>query len=135
MTRRMLLALAAAATLAGCASYDDRGRYGYDDRRGYDYDDYRYEGSDYARRGGNPFRGSGAHLLDPWLAETREGQQLVRMGWRGARNGRIDEALAHRVNIWFRRYADADRDLCLTDEEIRVALVLAVEGPRRYPRR
>ncbi|MDP8994446.1 MAG: hypothetical protein M3N07_05605 [Pseudomonadota bacterium] len=119
MARRLVLACAAAAALAGCATYDrgDRG--------------YRYEGDAWAtRHGGGPFTGPGAALLDPWLAETREGQAIVRMGWRGARDGWIDPQTAHRANIWFRRYADVDRDLCLTDAEIRTALVTGAHGDR-----
>ena len=44
----------------------------------------------------------------------------------------ISEATADRANIWFRRYADTNRDLVLTDPEIRIALVTA---SRRYLRR
>jgi hypothetical protein len=128
MRGQFVLAAAATAALAGCTTYGDGyGRGGYED--------YRYEGRDYSRGRGNPFRGPGAHLLDPWLAETREGQRLVRMGWPGSRDGRIGVDLAHRANLWFRRYADSDRDLCLTDAEIRIALVMAAHGPRRFARR
>ncbi|HEX8527996.1 hypothetical protein [Allosphingosinicella sp.] len=127
----LVWAAAAAASLAGCATtYDDYGR-----RGGYGLgDDYRYEGSAYARRGGGPFDGPGADVLDPWLAETDEGQQIVRMGWRGVRDGWIDEDVARRANVWFRRYADEDRDMCLTDAEIRTALVTAARG-HDYARR
>ena len=112
-------ATAAAAALGGCATYD-----------AYSDGGYRNEGSDYARHGGGPFRGPGADTLDPWLAETEEGQTLVRMGWSGIREGWIDEDVAERANAWFRRYADEDRDMCLTDAEIRTALVTAVLGDR-----
>jgi len=113
MARRLFLALGAAAALAGCATYD------------HGYGDYRYEGDAYGRDGDGPFRGPGADLLDPWLSETEEGSRLVRMGWRGAEDGWLDEETAERANIWFRRYADTNRDLCLTDPEIRIALVTA----------
>lgn len=111
--------LAAAAALAGCATYDRGGER-----------DYRYEGSAYDRRGGGPFDGPGADLLDPWLAETEEGAIIVRAGWSGARDGWIDEEVAERANAWFRRYADHDRDMCLTDAEIRTALVAASRDHR-----
>jgi hypothetical protein len=120
---RLVLALtAAAAGLAGCATYDDRS-YGGRDRG---YGDYRYEGDAWGeRRGGGPLRGPGVDLLDPWLAETEEGSRLVRAGWEAARGGFVDEETAERANAWFRRYADHDRDMCLTDVEIRSALVWA----------
>lgn len=109
---RLILALAAAGGLAACTTYDDYGS-----------GRYRYEGSQWgARHGGGPLRGPGVDFLDPWLAETREGQDIVRSGWRRARRGWVDVRTAERANVWFRRHADADRDLCLTDEEIRSAL-------------
>jgi hypothetical protein len=120
---RLILMLAAAA-LAGCATYDD-GYGGHDDGRG-GYGRYRYEGSAWnARRGGGPLRGPGVEGLDPWLAETREGSVIVRLGWERARGGFVDRDVAERANAWFRRYADSDGDWCLTDAEIRAALVWA----------
>jgi hypothetical protein len=114
---RLILTLAAAATIAGCATYDDgRGGYGR----------YRYEGSAWNARGGSgPLRGPGVAILDPWLAETREGGVIVRSGWEAARGGFVDPDVAERANAWFRRYADTDRDWCLTDAEIRAALTWA----------
>ena len=120
---RMILPLAAAGLLAGCATYGDYGDGAY-----------RYEGSAWAARHGGSLRGPGADRLDPWLAETDEGQALVRAGWRGARRGWIDERTAHRANVWFRRHADVDRDLCLTDDEIRSALISGVRH-LQYARR
>ena len=109
---RFVLALAAASALAGCATYDDYGS-----------GRYRYDGSAWAtRHGGGPLRGPGVDRLDPWLAETEEGWAILRAGWRRARRGWIDERTAERANVWFRRQADSDDDLCLTDEEIRAAL-------------
>jgi hypothetical protein len=126
---------AAAAALAGCATYDGYGYGGGYDGGGQSYDRYRYEGSAWSgRRGGGPLRGPGVDRLDPWLAETPEGAAIVRSGWRGARRGRVDARTAERINIWFRRYADGDRDLCLTDAEIRLALVLAARHVERVRR-
>ncbi|HYJ29346.1 MAG TPA: hypothetical protein VEW25_03290, partial [Allosphingosinicella sp.] len=93
---RLILVLAAAVSLAACATYGHRGGHG-------GYGAYRYDGSAWAaRHGGNPFHGPGADLLDPWLAETDEGRAMVRAGWRGARRGRIGRETAERANIWFR---------------------------------
>ena len=129
---RLILALAGASALAGCATYDGYGRH---DGSGYDYGRYRYEGSAWAGpRGRGGLRGPGVDILDPWLAGTEEGRRMVRAGWRSAARGRVDEATAERANRWFRRYADANRDLCLTDEEIRRALAFgAIQlGRRRF---
>ncbi len=120
-----LVSLAAglgALAAAGCA-YD-----GYHDRPG-PYG--AYAGSDWAgeRR---PFlgelHGPGLDILDPWLKETREGRAIVTLGWRGTEGGFVSEDVAHRVNIWFRRYADENGDMRITDPEIRTALVAAA-GP------
>src|SRR3712207_5528948 len=100
---RVILGLAAAAALAGCTTYDD-------DRS----DRYRYEGSDWSERRGSPLTGPGADRLDPWLSETEEGWAILRNRWT-RRGGWIDEEGAERANIWFRRFADVDGDLCLTD--------------------
>ena len=122
--------IAATLSVAACAYYDEGYGYGYGppppEMR---FGDFRYEGSDYLRgrwRGHRAyFRGRGADLLDPWLAFTPEGRRIVSLGFSEARNGRIREETAERANIWFRRYADSNFDLCLTDEEIRIALVQA----------
>ena len=84
--------------------------------------DFSYSGSEYL------LNGEGVEVLDPWLADTREGQTIVRTGFRDAADGYVDEEIAHRANIWFRRYADTDGDLMLTDAEIRLALVQASAG-------
>lgn len=126
---RLILVAAAASTLAACATY---GPGGY----GGGYGDYRYDGTAWtSRHGATPLRGPGARLLDPWLAETEEGRAIVRSGWRGARRGRIGRETAHRANVWFRRHADRDGDLCLTDEEIRAALAWGALHLARYGRR
>ena len=64
-------------------------------------------------------------MLDPWLRETREGQAVVTMGFNEAVEGVISEPVAQRANTWFRRYADQNCDMRLTDAEIRTALVSA----------
>lgn len=114
--------------------YDDRhgDQYGYE---GYSYGGYRYEGRDYDPRRYDRmqpyFRGRGAGMLDPWLAYTREGQAALST-YVNLRDGYIDEQTADRVNVWFRRYADTNRDMRLTDGEIRVALIQASRN--RYNR-
>jgi hypothetical protein len=123
MRTRAFLTMAAgmaALTLSGCATYDGYGA-------GPAYGDYRYEGSDWrdAPRYAGPLHGPGIGILDPWLRETREGRDIVTLGFGDAREGFVSAETAHRANIWFRRYADTDRDMCLTDPEIRVALVQA----------
>ncbi|MFN3945514.1 MAG: hypothetical protein ACK4K7_11355 [Allosphingosinicella sp.] len=129
---------AAAAALAflglsGCA-YDG---YGYDPGYGPAgaYGDYRYDGHDW--RGGprerfaGPLHGPGLGVLDPWLRDTREGNDVVTLGFSEAAQGFVSPEVAHRANIWFRRYADTNRDLRLTDAEIRVALVQAARDHDR----
>jgi hypothetical protein len=110
--------LAAALGVAACSTYYDEGY-----RRG--YGGYGYDGRDYQRIGNDCrfFRGGGAERLDPWLACTREGRGIVRDRFDRDRDRRIGRATADRANIWFRRHADGDRDMRLTDREIRAALV------------
>jgi hypothetical protein len=69
--------------------------------------------------------GPGVAILDPWLRETREGQAVVTLGFNEAIEGVISEPVAQRANAWFRRYADQNCDMRLTDAEIRTALVAA----------
>ncbi|HEV2746030.1 MAG TPA: hypothetical protein VGW34_01870 [Allosphingosinicella sp.] len=106
------------------------------DRR---YGEYGYVGRDFAEDrahgGRGRYGGEGGDALDPWLAQTRDGQDIVRMGFDEDNDGRVEGDTAERANSWFRRYADTNRDLRLTDEEIRVALRQAVRdrpwpGPR-----
>lgn len=131
------MALVAAASLAGCATHYDR--YGYRDWYGggpaYHGDDYQARDHQYGPiAAGMPFfRGDGASVLDPWLAFTPEGRDIVSRGFH-SRDGRISMKTAHRANIWFRRYADTNNDLALTDPEIRTALVQAarMSGDRSY---
>ena len=116
---------AAAIGLSACASYGPaHGPPGY-------YGDYAYMGEAYRHRGADRgrFFGPGARIIDPWLADTEEGWYIVTRGFRGAHEGYLTEDVAHRANIWFRRYADADNDMRLTDAEIRRALAWVVTGP------
>jgi hypothetical protein len=111
----------AALGITACETYYD-GHDGYG-RGG--YGGYDYVGRDYERLGNDCgfFRGSGGDLLDPWLACTSEGQGIVRRGFDSDDDGSIGRDTADRANIWFRRHADTDRDMRLTDPEIRAALV------------
>ena len=69
--------------------------------------------------------GPGVALLDPWLLETEEGRAVVTLGFSEAADGIVSEDVAHRANVWFRRYADENCDMEITDAEIRTALVTA----------
>ncbi|MGQ0661706.1 hypothetical protein [Sphingosinicella sp.] len=111
MRTKFFAALGAAALLAGCA-YDMEHAYA-----GAAWDGDRPEVDE--------LDGPGVEILDRWLAETREGRAIVTIGFRDAAEGEVSEDVAHRANIWFRRYADSDHDMRITDEEIRIALVAA----------
>jgi hypothetical protein len=127
MRRAMTAALLVAALgVTGCATADRMAGPGH--ARG----DYRYTGENYQRLGNDcpAFGGAGGRMLDPWLACTREGQDLVRYRY-GRESERLNPAMADQLNIWFRKHADTNRDLCLTDPEIRTALVNAVRWQRR----
>lgn len=121
MRRSVCFALIAAGGLAACTS-DDRGsghaRIGFISEPR-----HAYEGE---------LSGPGLAILDDWLKDTREGKVIVTMGWREAGRGVVSEDVAHRANIWFRRYADRDHDMTVTDAEIRTALVA---GAGRWTRR
>ena len=115
MSKRAITLLTALGAMAagGCATTDDQ---------------IAYNGGDY----GGPrqpyageLQGPGVALLDPWLLETPEGRAVVTLGFSEAANGMVSEDVAHRANIWFRRYADENRDMRVTDPEIRTALVTA----------
>lgn len=112
--RTLLLATlgAAALGLGGCATYDMERAYA-----GAAWDGERPEVDE--------LEGPGVEILDRWLAETEEGRRIVTSGFQDAAFGNVSEDVAHRANIWFRRYADTDHDMRITDEEIRVALVTA----------
>jgi hypothetical protein len=114
-----------AVGVSACAVYDDYayGR-GY---HGHRYGEYRYDGRAYSgwSRGPDMFTGGGAPLLDPWLVQTEEGRAVVSRSFDEGASGRISPDSAHRANAWFRRHADQDRDMRLTDQEIRIALAEA----------
>ncbi len=120
--RLLVPALVSMLALSACTT-------GYGHHRG---GDPHYRGSEW--RGLHPsaprphlgeLSGPGVEILDEWLRDTDEGRAILSLGWREARRGEISEDIAHRANIWFRRYADQDRDMVLTDPEIRIALVAA----------
>ena len=134
MRRRTLFTLWALAGVSACA-------WGYDDY--YDAPGWTAAGPMPAYRGRAwagpppaprmPFQGAlsgpGVAQLDDWLKDTPEGRAIVTLGFRDAANGVISVETADRANIWFRHYADTNRDMILTDAEIRTALVAA---SRRY---
>jgi len=128
--RHIVLALALLASPAAAQDFPD-GPYdvpGVDDRDRADrYRDAAietvgerqpsYYGNRYMRVGGQ-----GASNLDPWLAATDEGRQWVLQRYDRRGDGRVNGRTARRANNDFRVWADSDRDLRLTDEEIRTAL-------------
>lgn len=112
MRTTFFAALGAAALLTGGCAYDMEHAYA-----GAAWDGERPEVEQ--------LDGPGVEILDRWLAETREGRAIVTTGFSGAAEGVVSEDVAHRANIWFRRYADTDHDMRITDEEIRIALATA----------
>ena len=62
----------------------------------------------------------GLYELDPWLEDTEEGREIVH---RDLGRGPWDPEEIRALNMRFRRYADMDRDMRLTDAEIRYTLV------------
>lgn len=108
--RRYVLSVLCLLAATGCAH--DPYRYGGPDP--YDGYGYGYGGADYAGAAMDDL-----DVLDPWLANTREGGIIVERalgddGW--------EVGAVRALNIRFRRFADADRDQRLTDREIRRAL-------------
>lgn len=136
MRRRTMLTMLGLAALSACA-------WGYDEHYG---DPGRtaaapppsYRGRAWAvpRPARAPFEGAlsgpGLAQLDDWLKDTPEGRAIVTLGFSDAAGGVISEETADRANIWFRRYADTNHDMTITDPEIRTALVAA---SRRYTHR
>lgn len=117
-TPAVMALFATALGIAACATYyDDQGP-------GRSYGDYRYSGRSYQRVGNDCGRigGAGGETLDPWLACTREGRALLRGRFDSDGDARLTRETADRANIWFRRLADSNRDMRLTDSEIRRAL-------------
>jgi len=115
MKRALVAAIGGLSVGACAADYSDRGTFAY---AGQEWSGERqpHEGE---------LEGPGVEILDDWLKETREGRMIVTLGFRDAAEGVVSEDIAHRANIWFRRYADQDRDMRITDPEIRTALVAA----------
>ena len=107
---RFILAMAGAVAMATSATAADR----YADDGG-----PHYGGGAYGPSG---IGGTGAARLDPWLGGTRAGQRLVLARFDHNHNGEIGSDRAAQANRWFRRFADRDRDLWLTDREIDMAL-------------
>lgn len=135
MRRTAITALLALALgVSACAYYDDYGL-GYDPATAARYGSYSYDGATYGSGGWDEqmmrVQGPGARMLDPWLALTAEGRDILALGFSADRSGYISEELADRANGWFRRYADSNRDMRLTDEEIRLALVQASRSAGR----
>jgi hypothetical protein len=128
MRRRTLLTMFGLVGLSACA-------WGYDDYYGASRWEGgaspAYHGREWAapRAVRTPFEGElsgpGLAQLDDWLKDTPEGRAIVTLGFTDAARGQISAETADRANIWFRRYADSDHDLILTDPEIRTALVAA----------
>jgi hypothetical protein len=142
MLRQALLIGLAASGLSACAwgydGYYGQGYsypYGYQSGYGYGYGAGPvYQGSQWAappapQAPRQPYTGElsgpGVPVLDEWLRDTAEGRAIVTLGFHDAFNGVISENVAQRANIWFRHYADGNRDMTITDEEIRLALVAA----------
>jgi hypothetical protein len=89
---------------------------------------YRYADGSYPIYSGGGYGaygvgGEGAKRLDPWLNGTQPGQRLVLAFFDRNYNGRIGTDRAGEANRWFRRFADRDHDLRVTDNEINRGLV------------
>jgi hypothetical protein len=116
--------------VTACAYYNDYSP-AYGSPGGSRYGDYVYHGAAYDRsgldQGSMRLQGPGSQMLDPWLALTQEGRDILARGFQAGRDGYVSEDVAHRAIIWFRRHADHDRDMRLTDEEIRIALAHAAQ--------
>ena len=132
--RKSAILILAAGLGAGACTYDSYGPYSYGSYSSAPYG--AYYGQAWAGQR-TPYlgdlHGPGVEILDPWLLESREGRTVVTMGFRGTGDGFVSEEVANRANIWFRRYADQDRDMKITDPEIRTALVQAAGRYLRQP--
>jgi hypothetical protein len=137
MRRRTLLTFLGLAGLSACAwGYDD-----YYDAPGWQAAPHpAYHGREWAEPQAvrAPFEGAltgpGLAQLDDWLKDTPEGRTIVTLGFSDAANGVISAETADRANIWFRRYADSNHDMTITDPEIRTALVAAAGRYLHPPR-
>lgn len=110
--RPTAFAALALLSLGACTHYD---RYGYD-RYDRPNGGYGYYDDEWADRWG----GDDLDRLDPWLEDTEEGREIVhrQLGPRP-----WGEVSVRDLNVSFRRTADSNRDMRLTDGEIRLALV------------
>lgn len=103
--RRFALPLVALLAVSACS----HNRYGYGPGDGYGY-------------GGGAYAGAAMDdldVLDPWLAQTREGGIIVE---RALGDDNWEVQAVRDLNIRFRHFADTNRDQRLTDQEIRLAL-------------
>ena len=138
MRRRTILTLLALAGVSACAWGYDELHYstGWTVMAPPPAPAYRGRAWAGARPMRTPFEGAltgpGLVQLDDWLKDTAEGRAIVTLGFGDAANGVVSVETADRINIWFRRYADTNHDMIITDPEIRTALVAA---SRRYLRR
>ena len=139
MRSRTILTILALAGVTACAwGYDEHYYAGGPGRSAAPPSAPAYRGRAWAgpRQTRAPFEGAltgpGLAQLDDWLKDTPEGRAIVTLGFGDAANGEVSVETADRANIWFRRYADTNHDMIVTDPEIRTALVAA---SRRYTRR
>jgi hypothetical protein len=134
MRRRTLFTMIGLIGLSACAWGYDEQYYasGWEGGAGPSYRGREWAG---AQRMRTPFEGElsgpGLAQLDDWLRDTPEGRAIVTLGFTDAARGVISAETADRANLWFRHYADSDRDMILTDPEIRTALVAASSRYRR----
>ena len=112
------LGFASLLTLAACAPHAPR----FDPPGQYDGDrnSPTYAGGAYGAQG---VGGRGAEHLDPWLSGTEPGQRLVLAYFDHNENGKIGRDRAEEANAWFRRYADRNGDMKITDGEINRGLI------------
>ena len=121
MAIRHFLALLAGAFFsltAACTTPGDKG-YSYRDRQ----PDGAYPVYQGGRYGDYGIGGAGAKHLDPWLSGTQPGTRLILAFYDRNYNGRIGVDRAGEANRWFRRFADRDHDLRVTDDEINRGLI------------
>lgn len=118
---------ASAQTRGADDGFDDRGYDRHDRSPDWNYRRGESEGRgayyDGGRYGPAGIRATADDGLDPWLSDTAEVRELVFRRYAKSGHGRVKPNAAIRANDWFRRYADTDRNLRLTDAEIRIALV------------
>ena len=104
--------------VGGCTTPDSKG-----EQFNYRYADGSYPVYSGGSYGAYGVGGEGAKHLDPWLNGTQPGQRLVLAFFDRNYNGRIGSDRAGEANRWFRRFADRNHDLRVTDNEINRGLV------------